>query len=97
MPLAVATNGTALGNDHFELLRRFTDRIVLVLGTVKNGGKARVFLGKRKLGVVKFAGKRSYGQLRTFDLGKARKGKLRVVVAKNKPVRIEGVAVVTGP
>jgi hypothetical protein len=80
-----------------ELVTRVptTDRIVLVIGKVKNGGKARVFLGKRKLGVVKFAGKKKYSQLRTFDLPRARKGKLRVVVTKNKPVRIEGVAVVT--
>lgn len=80
-----------------ELVTRVpaTERIVLVVGTVKNGGKARVFLGKRKLGVVKFAGKRTFSKLRTFELPKARKGKLRVVVTKNKPVRIEGVAVVT--
>jgi hypothetical protein len=82
-----------------ELVTRVpaTDRIVLVIGTLKNGGKARVFLGKRKLGVVRFKGGKAFGQLRTFDLGKVRKGKLRVVVAKNKPVRIEGVAVVTDP
>lgn len=29
LPVAVATCGTALGEDHFDLLRRFTDRIVL--------------------------------------------------------------------
>jgi hypothetical protein len=80
-----------------ELVTRVptTERIVLVIGTVKNGGKARVFLGKRKLGVVKFAGKQKFSKLRSFDLPRARKGKLRVVVTKNKPVRIEGVAVVT--
>jgi hypothetical protein len=44
---------------------------------------------------VKFAGKQSFSTLRTFELPKSRKGKLRVVVTKNKPVRIEGVAVVT--
>ena len=53
-----------------------TERIVLVIGKVKNGGTARVFLGKRKLGVVKFAGKQKFSQLRTFDLPRARKGKL---------------------
>jgi hypothetical protein len=72
-----------------------TERIVLVIGKVRNGGTARVFLGKRKLGVVKFAGRQKFSRLRTFELPRARKGKLRVVVAKNKPVRIEGVAVVT--
>jgi hypothetical protein len=82
-----------------ELVTRVatTERIVLVFGKVKNGGTARVFLGKRKLGVVKFSGKRSFSKLKSFDLGKARKGKLRIVVAKNKPVRIEGLAVVTTP
>jgi hypothetical protein len=80
-----------------ELVTRVpaTERIVLVIGKVKNGGTARVFLGKRKLGDEKFAGKQKFSKLRTFNLSKARKGKLRVVVAKNKPVRIEGVAVVT--
>ena len=80
-----------------ELVTRVpaTERIVLVIGKVRNGGTARVFLGKRKLGVVKFAGKRSFSKLRTFELPRARKGKLRLVVTKNKPVRIEGVAVVT--
>lgn len=80
-----------------ELVTRVstTERIVLVIGKVRNGGTALVFLGKRKLGVVRFAGTEEFRQLRTFDLPRARKGKLRVVVAKNKPVRIEGVAVVT--
>ena len=81
-----------------ELVTRVptTERIVLVIGKLKNGGKARVFLGKRKLGVVKFAGKKQkYSKLRTFDLPRPRKGKLRVVVSKEKPVRVEGVAVVT--
>ena len=83
-----------------ELVTRVpaTDRIVLVIGKVKKGGKARVFLGKRKIGVVRFKGRKAFAQLRTFELGKVRKGKLRIVVAKNKPVRIEGVAIVTdGP
>lgn len=39
-PLAVATNGTALGNDHFELLRRFTDRIVLAFDADAAGSRA---------------------------------------------------------
>ena len=40
VPLAVATNGTALGNDHFELLRRFTDRIVLAFDADAAGSRA---------------------------------------------------------
>jgi hypothetical protein len=71
------------------------ERIVLVIGKVKNGGTARVYLGERKLGVVQFAGRQQFSRLRAFELPRARKGKLRVVVTKNKPVRIEGVAVVT--
>jgi DNA primase len=40
MTMAVATNGTALGDDHFELLRRFTDRIVLAFDADAAGGRA---------------------------------------------------------
>lgn len=40
VPVAVATNGTALGNDHFELLRRFTDRIVLAFDADAAGSRA---------------------------------------------------------
>jgi DNA primase len=40
IPLAVATNGTALGDDHFELLRRFCDRIVLAFDADAAGGRA---------------------------------------------------------
>ncbi len=40
MPLAVATNGTALGDDHFDLLRRFCDRVVLAFDADAAGGKA---------------------------------------------------------
>ena len=66
-------------------------RLVLIQRQFEN----HQVLGKRKLGVVKFAGKQKFSKLRSFDLPRARKGKLRVVVTKNKPVRIEGVAVVT--
>jgi DNA primase len=38
--VAVATNGTALGDDHFELLRRFTDRIVLAFDADAAGSRA---------------------------------------------------------
>lgn len=38
--VAVATNGTALGNDHFELLRRFSDRIVLAFDADAAGSRA---------------------------------------------------------
>lgn len=40
IPLAVAANGTALGDDHFELLRRFCDRVVLAFDADAAGGRA---------------------------------------------------------
>ena len=80
-----------------ELVTRvkITQRIVLVIGKLPQGGVARVFLGKEKLGTVRFKGKTAFSQLRTFRLDEPAKGKLRIVVAKNKPVRVEGVAIVT--
>ena len=80
-----------------ELVTRVkkTDRIVVVFGKLPRGGVARVFLGKERIGKIRFKGKKAYSQLRTFRFDEAQKGKLRIVVAKNKPVRIEGVAVVT--
>jgi len=40
VPTAVATCGTALGDDHFDLLRRFTERIVLAFDSDEAGSKA---------------------------------------------------------
>jgi DNA primase len=40
LPIAVATNGTALGDDHFELLRRFTDTIIMAFDSDAAGGRA---------------------------------------------------------
>lgn len=37
---AVATCGTALGDDHFDLLRRFTDRVILALDADEAGLRA---------------------------------------------------------
>ena len=42
MPLAVATCGTALGEDHFDLLRRFASRIVLAFDADAAGAGAAV-------------------------------------------------------
>lgn len=80
-----------------ELVTRVkkTERIVVVFGKLPKGGVARVFLGKDRIGKIRFKGEKAYSQLRTFRFDEAQKGKLRIVVAKNKPVRIEGVAVVT--
>ncbi len=72
-----------------------TEKIVLVIGKLPKGGVARVFLGKERIGTVRFKGKTAFRQLRTIRLDEPMKGKLRIVVAKNKPIRIEGVAVVT--
>lgn len=40
VPEAVATNGTALGDDHFDQLRRFCDRIVLAFDADAAGSRA---------------------------------------------------------
>jgi DNA primase len=40
LPVAVATCGTALGEEHFDLLRRFTDRIVLAFDADAAGAGA---------------------------------------------------------
>lgn len=40
IPTAVATCGTALGEGHFDLLRRFTDRVVLAFDSDEAGSKA---------------------------------------------------------
>ena len=42
LPLAVASCGTALGEDHFELLRRFTDKIVLAFDADQAGAGAAI-------------------------------------------------------
>lgn len=42
MPLAVATCGTALGEDHFDLLRRFASRIVLAFDADAAGAGAAI-------------------------------------------------------
>ncbi len=42
MPLAVASCGTALGEDHFDLLRRFTDHIVLAFDADQAGAGAAI-------------------------------------------------------
>ena len=42
LPLAVASCGTALGEDHFDLLRRFSDRIVLAFDADQAGAGAAI-------------------------------------------------------
>ena len=73
-----------------------TERIVLVIGKLPKGGTARVFLGKEQIGTVRFKGKtRLTASCAPSGSTSPEKGKLRIVVAKDKPVRIEGVAVVS--
>ena len=40
MPVAVATCGTALGEEHLDLLRRFTERVVLAFDADEAGAGA---------------------------------------------------------
>ena len=49
MPIAVATNGTALGESHFQLLRRFAERIVLSFDPDAAGARAAL-RGEESLG-----------------------------------------------
>ncbi|MDH3306064.1 MAG: toprim domain-containing protein [Acidimicrobiia bacterium] len=42
LPIAVASCGTALGEDHFDLLRRFADRIVLAFDADQAGAGAAI-------------------------------------------------------
>ena len=61
-------------------------------------GPVKVFLGNTLLKKIPLQGGAETKRLKnvaTFD--EARSGRLRIVVAKNKQVRIEGLAVVTEP
>ncbi len=72
--------------------------IVLVANTGMRLGPVDVYLGRTLIGRVRLAGEHRAGVLRpvaTFDT--PRSGMLRIVAAKDKPVRIEGVAVVSAP
>lgn len=71
--------------------------ITLVVSTRRNAGSVKVFVGKKRVKTFSLKGKNRVNRLRTVVLDKPRSGKVRIVVAKRKPVRIEGVAVVTEP
>lgn len=75
-------------------VKRATE-IGLVVATARNAGKVHVFIGKKRIRTVTLKGKNRYGKVKVVDLRKARTGRLRIVVAQSKPVRIEGVAIVT--
>ena len=69
--------------------------ITLVVSTRRNAGNVKVFVGKKRVKTFSLKGKNRVNRLRTVVLDKPRSGKVRIVVGKDKPVRIEGVAVVT--
>ena len=72
-------------------------KIVLVVSTGKNLGPVKVYLGDKLLKTIKLEGKSHTKVLRTAaSFTGPRSGKLKIVVAKDKQVRIEGVALVDG-
>ena len=71
--------------------------ITLVVSTRRDAGSVKVFVGKKRVKTFSLKGKNRVNRLRTVVLDKPRSGKVKIVVAKRKPVRIEGVAVVTEP
>ena len=72
-------------------------RIVLVVGTGKKFGPVKVYLGKKFLKTIRLKGQHHGMLIRTAaTFNGPRSGKLRIVVDKDKPVRIEGVALVDG-
>lgn len=75
-------------------IRRAT-AVGLVVATTRESGSVEVFLGRKKIETVRLSGKKRFGVVKLVDLGSTRTGRLRIVVAKDEVVRIEGVAVVT--
>ncbi len=71
--------------------------ITLVVSTRRNAGPVKVFVGKKRVKTFSLRGKNRVSKLRTVVLDEPRSGKVRIVVGKDRPVRIEGVAVVTEP
>ncbi|WP_457205437.1 reprolysin-like metallopeptidase [Nocardioides sp. P5_C9_2] len=71
--------------------------VTLIVSTRRNAGTVTVFIGKKRVKTFNLKGKNRVNRLRTVALDKPRSGKVRIVVGKDKPVRIEGVAVVTEP
>ncbi len=99
-------NKAAYGNDYVKsrvkgsrLVTPIRDvtRIALVVGTRKNAGSVKVFVGDDRVKKFSLKGKNRTKRLRTVVFDSPQSGKLRIYVGKNKPVRIEGVATVTDP
>ncbi|WP_322920225.1 M12 family metallo-peptidase [Nocardioides renjunii] len=75
-------------------LRRATS-VSLVVSTGRTSGPVEVFVGRDLVKTFALRGKGRTKQLRTVDLDGATSGNLRIVVAEDKQVRIEGVAITT--
>jgi hypothetical protein len=70
--------------------------LALVVGTGKGYGKVKVYLGKKLLGKVRLNGPRAGSQLvELATFASPTSGKLRIVTATAKTVRIEGLGVAT--
>lgn len=77
---------------------RDATRIALVVTTAQRLGPVKVYLGKDLLRTVRLRGKRHAEVVKLVSTFAApRSGKLKIVVGKDKRVKIEGVAVVTAP
>lgn len=96
----------AFGNDYVvsrdegaRLMGRIRNAtaVALVVATSRDAGSVEVYLGREKLRTIDLDGRTRFGQLRTVRFGEERSGNLRIVVGSRKPVRIEGLAVITDP
>ena len=96
----------AFGNDYLvsrdrgarlEARIRNATAVSLVVSAARDAGSVTVYVGRKRLRTFDLSGKDRSGRLRTVRFGQERTGNLRIVVAERRPVRIEGVAVVTDP
>ena len=96
----------AYGNDYVTSRDKGTKLIArirkatgaaIVVGTRRNAGTIKVFVGDDKVKTFSLKGRNATKQLRRIDFDGTQTGNLKIVVGKNKPVRIEGVAVITDP
>lgn len=97
-------NAGAYGDDYLtsrhrgdRLTTRISEatQVSLVVSTRRDAGTIKVFIGRKRIKTFNLKGKNRTLELRTVELDAPASGKLKVVVGKDKPVRIEAVAVVT--
>ncbi len=69
--------------------------VSLVAAPLPKSGPVHVFVGGKKVTTFNLKGASAFNKLKTVKFDKPRSGKLTIKVGKRKPVRIEGVAVVT--